>query len=87
MWLCKLSGGCRRSQYPQGLKYWMPIQYDTIEDGQNKKLIIFYSLIEIHMQFFVCLSWCPLSYDSTSESSKNLETFRVYLPSLTLKHY
>ena len=27
-------------------KYWMPIHYDTIEDGQNKKSI-FYSLIEI----------------------------------------
>ena len=24
-------------------KYWMPIHYDTIEDGQNKNLI-FYSL-------------------------------------------
>ena len=26
-------------------KYWMPIHYDTIEDGQNKNLI-FYSLNE-----------------------------------------
>ena len=31
------SGGCRHSQYPPRLKYWMPIHYDTIEDGQNKK--------------------------------------------------
>ena len=34
------SGGCRRSRYsqhPPRLKYWMPIHYDTIEDGQNKK--------------------------------------------------
>ena len=26
-----------RSRYPPRLKYWMPIHYDTIEDGQNKK--------------------------------------------------
>ena len=27
-------------------KYWMPIDYDTIEDGQNKNLI-FYSLSKV----------------------------------------
>ena len=29
-------------------KYWMPIHYDTIEDGQNKNLI-FYSLNEFNI--------------------------------------
>ena len=33
---------CLRRHPPQ-LKYWMPIHYDTIEDGLNKNLI-FYSL-------------------------------------------
>ena len=40
-----LSGGCRRSRYPPRLKYWMPIHYDTIEDGQNKKSHLLFSFL------------------------------------------
>ena len=40
-----LSGGCRRSRYPPRLKYWMPLHYDTIEDGQNKKSHLLFSLL------------------------------------------
>ena len=29
-------------------KYWMPIHYDTIKDGQNKKSVFFYSLTIQH---------------------------------------
>ena len=35
-----LSGG-----YPPRLKYWMPIHYDTIEDGQNKKSHLLFSFL------------------------------------------
>ena len=36
-------------------KYWMPIHYDTIEDGQNKTKIIFYSLnVRGGLTFFFC---------------------------------
>ena len=49
-----LSGGCRQ------LKYWMPIHYDTIEDGQNKtKNLIFLSFI--FSNFFIFIPF--LSYD------------------------
>ena len=30
--------------HPPRLKYWMPIRYDTIEDGQNKKSHVLFSL-------------------------------------------
>ena len=40
-----LSGECRRSRYPPRLKYWMPIHYDTIEDGQNKKINLLFSFL------------------------------------------
>ena len=46
-----LSGGCRRSQYPPRLKYWMPIHYDTIEDGQNKKSQLLFSFLVRIMLF------------------------------------
>ena len=32
-------------QYPPRLKYWMPIHYDTIEDGQNKKSHLLFSFL------------------------------------------
>ena len=38
-----MSGGCRRSRYPPRLKYWMPVHYDTIEDGQNKQSHLLFS--------------------------------------------
>ena len=31
--------------YPPRLKYWMPIHYDTIEDGQNKKSHLLFSFL------------------------------------------
>ena len=40
-----LSGGCRHSRHPPRLKYWMPIHYDTIEDGQNKKSHLLFSFL------------------------------------------
>ena len=49
-----LSGGCRRSRHPPWLKYWMPIHYDTIEDGQNKQshlLISFLVRIVLFLHF------------------------------------
>ena len=33
-----LSGECRRSRCPPQLKYWMPIHYDTIEDGAKQNI-------------------------------------------------
>ena len=39
-----MGGGCRHSRPPQ-LKYWMPIHYDTIEDGQNKKSHLLFSFL------------------------------------------
>ena len=34
-----------RSRYPPRLKYWMPIHYDTIKDGQNKKSHLLFSFL------------------------------------------
>ena len=48
-----LSGGYRQ------LKYWMPIHYDTIEDGQNKKKSHF--CIFFFFFFFIFIPF--LSYD------------------------
>ena len=31
--------------HPPRLKYWMPIHYDTIEDGQNKKSHLLFSFL------------------------------------------
>ena len=33
------------SRYPPQLKYWMPIHYDTIEDGQTKKSHLLFSFL------------------------------------------
>ena len=50
-----LSGGCRRSRYPPRLKYWIPIHYDTIEDGQNKKSHLLFSFL-VRIVYFLILS-------------------------------
>ena len=34
-----------RRHPPQNSKYWMPIHYDTIEDGQNKKSYFLFSFL------------------------------------------
>ena len=39
------------SRYPPRLKYWMPIHYDTIEDGQNKKSHLLFSFL-VYCGFF-----------------------------------
>ena len=31
-------------------KYWMPIQYDTIEDGQNKKYHLLFSKYKVFVK-------------------------------------
>ena len=50
-----LSGGCQHSRYPPQLKYWMPIHYDTIEDGQNKKshLLFSFSVRMVLFMYFI----------------------------------
>ena len=59
LWWCQngwasniLSGRCWRSRYPPRLKYWMPIHYDTIEDGQNKKSHLLFSFLVRIVLFF-----------------------------------
>ena len=32
-------------RHPPRLKYWMPIHYDTIEDGQNKQSHLLFSFL------------------------------------------
>ena len=49
------------SRYPPRLKYWMPIHYDTIEDGQNKKSHLLFSFLVrivlfLHFIGGICLS-------------------------------
>ena len=64
-----LSGGCRRR--PR-LKYWMPIHYDTIEDGQNKQTHLLFSFLvrivlflyfigEIYCQKYHYIHWLHLN--------------------------
>ena len=54
-----LRGGCRRSRYPPRLKYWMPIHYDTIEDGQNKKSHLLFSFL-VRIVFIIAFYWRDL---------------------------
>ena len=56
-----LSDGCQCSCYLPQLKCWMPIHYDTIEDGQNKKCLLLFSFlgrIVLYWHFIgrICLS-------------------------------
>ena len=58
-----LSGGCRRNRYPPRLKYLMPIYYDTIEDGQNKKShLIFLFLVRIMLLLHIYLLKISLNH-------------------------
>ena len=58
-----LSGGCHRSSHPPRLKYWMPIHYDTIEDGQNKTshLLFSFLLIVLFLHFIDVIHLSKLS--------------------------
>ena len=54
-----LSGECRRSRYPPRLRYWMPIHYVTIEDGQNKKSHLLFSLVRtVWILYFIGVIYC-----------------------------
>ena len=45
-------GVIMESGHSPQLKYWMPIHYDTIEDGQNKKSHLLFSFLVRIVLFF-----------------------------------
>ena len=66
-------------------KYWMPIHYDTIEDGQNKKSHLLFSktsnLGECELEL-ACIHhskyWMPIHYD-TIEDGQNKKSYLFIL--------
>ena len=50
-WVVDAGAWC--SRYPPQLKYWKPIHYDNIEDGQNKKSHLLFSLLVTIVLFFL----------------------------------
>ena len=60
-------------------KYWMPIHYDTIEDGQNKKSHLLFSKTSF---FSKCGSWSasdPLDWISSSLLNSSTQSFSISL--------
>ena len=67
-----LSGECRLSRYPPRLKYRMPIHYDTVEDGQNKKSHLLFSFLVIRIVltlYFIGGIYCEKYHDIISSAS------------------
>ena len=55
-------------------KYWMPIHYDTIEDGQNKKSHLLFSKY-----------WMPIRYDTIEDGqNKNSNLLFSFLVRIVL---
>ena len=73
---------CPRSRYPPRLKYWMPIHYDTIEGGQNKKKshLLFSFLVRYRIVLF-CISMAGFvknNYYIISLTSLHLNNYTPY---------
>ena len=53
--------GVIMDEHPPWLKYWMPIHYDTIQDGRNKKSHLLFSFLVRIVLFLHFTSWIYLS--------------------------
>ena len=60
-------------RYPPQLKYWMPIHYDPIEDGQNKSHLLFSFLIRIVLFLHHAISfiWIITRYENQCFNPRN----------------